>query len=46
MKDTNLKQLQAIKDQGEQQLRELKNINKVIMIKASDEIIRKNQRTK
>ena len=35
-------QLQAIKDQGEKQLREIKNINKSNMLKATDEIRRKN----
>ena len=35
IKDKNLTQLQAIKDQGEQQLRELKNINKSRSLKAS-----------
>ena len=29
IKDTNLTQLQATEDQGEQQLRELKNIDRV-----------------
>ena len=43
IKDTNLTQLQAIKDQGEQQLRELKNIDKSNTLKAIDEIRRKNQ---
>ena len=41
IKDTNLTQLEAIKDQGEQQLREVKNINKSNMLKAIDEISRK-----
>ena len=36
-------QLQAIKDRGEQQLRELKNINKSNALKAIDKIRRKNQ---
>ena len=40
--DTNLTQLQATKDQGEQQLRELKNIDKSRMLKAISEIGRKN----
>ena len=35
-------QLQAIKDQGEKQLREIKNINKSNMLKVIDEIRRKN----
>ena len=43
IKDTNLTQLQAIKDQGEQQLRELKNIDKSNTLKSIDEIRRKNQ---
>ena len=38
-------QLQAIKDQGEKQLREIKNINKSNMLKATDEIRRKNDET-
>ena len=42
IKDTNLTQLEAIKDQGEQQLREVKNINKSNMLKAIDEISRKS----
>ena len=42
IKDTNLTQLEAIKDQGEQQLRELKNINKSNTLKAINEISRKN----
>ena len=45
IKDTNLTQLQAIKDQGEQQLRELKNIDYSNTLKAIDEIRRKNQET-
>ena len=39
--DTNLTQLQATKDQGEQQLRELKNIDKSRMLEAISEIGRK-----
>ena len=35
-------QLQAIKDQGEKQLREIKNINKSNTLKVIDEIRRKN----
>ena len=35
-------QLQAIKDEGEKQLKELKNIDKSKMLKAIDEISRKN----
>ena len=42
IKDTNLTQLQAIKDQGEKQLRELKNIDKSRTLKAISEIVRKN----
>ena len=42
IKDTNLTQLQAIEDQGEQQLRELKNIDKSRTLKAISEIGRKN----
>ena len=37
-KDTSLTQLQAIKDQGEKQLRELKNIDKGKTLEAFDEI--------
>ena len=43
IKDTNLTQLQAIRDQGEKQLKELKNIDKSNTLKAIDEIRRKNQ---
>ena len=39
--DTNLTQLQATKDQGEQQLKELKNIDKSRMLEAISEIGRK-----
>ena len=42
IKDTNLTQLQAIKDQGEKQLREIKSIDKSRMLKAISEIGRKN----
>ena len=42
IEDTNLTQLQAIKDRGEQQLRELKNIDKSNRQKAIDDIRRKN----
>ena len=42
IKDTNLTQLQAIKDQGEKQLKELQNIDKSSTLKAIDEIRRKN----
>ena len=38
MKDTNLTHLQAIKDQGEQYLRELKNTDKSRTLKAISEI--------
>ena len=38
MKDTNLTQLQTIKDQGEQYLRELKNTDKSRTLKAISEI--------
>ena len=41
IKDTNLTQLQAIKDQGKKQLKELKNIDKSKTLKAIDEIRRK-----
>ena len=41
IKDTNLIQLQAIEDQGEQQLRELKNIDKSKTLKAISEIASK-----
>ena len=41
-KDTNLTQLQATKDWGKQQLRQLKNIDKSNTIKAINEIRRKN----
>ena len=44
IKDTNLTQLQAIKNCGEQQLRELKDISKSNMIKVIDEIRRRNQK--
>ena len=42
IKDTNLTQLQAIKDQGEKQLRELKNIDESRTLKEIGEISRKN----
>ena len=41
IKDTNLIQLQAIKDQGEKQLKEFKNIVMSISLKAIDVIRRK-----
>ena len=40
IKDTNLTQLQAIKDQGGKQLKEVKNIDKSKKLKAIDEIRR------
>ena len=43
IENTNLTQLQAIRDQGEKQLKELKNIDKSNMLKAIDKIRRKNQ---
>ena len=45
IKDTNLTQLQAIRDQGEKQLKELKNIDKIKLLKAIDEIRKKNDET-
>ena len=42
IENKNLTQLQAIKDQGEKQLKELKNIDKSKTLKAIDEISRKN----
>ena len=42
IKNTSLIQLQAIKDRREQQLRELKKIDKSNTLKAIDEIRRKN----
>ena len=42
IKDTNLTQVQAIKDQGEQQLKELKNLDKSRTLKAISEIGKKN----
>ena len=42
IKDTNLTRLQAIKDRGEQQLRELKNIDNSNTLKVIDDIRRKN----
>ena len=41
IKDANLTQLQAIKDQGEKQLKELKNIDKSKTLKAIGEISKK-----
>ena len=43
IEDTNLTQLQAIKDQGEKQLRKLKNIYDSRMLEVIDEIRRKNE---
>ena len=42
MKDTNLTQLPATKDQGEKQLKKLKNTGKSKTLKVTDEIRRKN----
>ena len=42
IEDTNLTQLQAIKDQREKQLRELKNIDKSRKLEATDESRKKN----
>ena len=42
IKYKNEEQLQAIKDQGEKQLKELKNIDKNKTLKAIDEISKKN----
>ena len=42
IKDMNLTQSEAIKDQGKQQLRELKNINKSNTLKAINEISKRN----
>ena len=44
-KDKNEEQLQAIKDQGEKQLKELKNIDKSKTLKVIGEITRKNYET-
>ena len=41
IKDTNLTQLQAIRDQGEKQLKELKNIEESRTLEATDKIRRK-----
>ena len=46
IRDTNLTQLQAIKDQGEKQLKELKNIEESRMLEAIDKIRRKNDEAK
>ena len=42
IKNKDLTQLQAIKDQGEKQLRELKNIDKSKTLKSIGEISKKN----
>ena len=42
IKDTNLTQLQAIKDHDEKQLKQLKNIGKSKTLKAIDDITRQN----
>ena len=44
--DTNLTQLQAIKDQGEKQLRDLKNIEDSRTLEAIDKSRRKNDEAK
>ena len=46
IKDTNLTQLQAIKDQGEKHLKELKNIEESRTLEAIDKIRRKNDEAK
>ena len=46
IKDTNLTQLQAIRDQGEKQLKELKNIEESRTLEATDKIRRKNDEAK
>ena len=46
IEDTNLTQLQAIKDWGEQQLRELKNIEENRALEATDKFRRKNNEAK
>ena len=46
IEDTNLTQLQAIKDRGEQQLRELKNIEENRALEAIDKFRRKNNEAK
>ena len=46
IKDTNLTQLQAIKDQGEKQLIELKNIDKSKTLKSIGEISQKKCQSK
>ena len=45
-KDTDLTQLQAIKDQGEKQLRDLKNIEDSRTLEAIDKSRRKNDEAK
>ena len=44
IKDKNEEQQQAIKDQGEKKLKELKNIDKNKTLKAIDEISKKNNK--
>ena len=46
IKDTNLTQLQAIRDQGEKQLKELKNIEESRTLEATDKIRRKSDEAK
>ena len=46
IKDTNLTQLQAIKDQREKQSKELKNIEESRTLEAIDKIRRKNDEAK
>ena len=46
IKDTNLTQLQAIRDQGEKQLKELKNIEASKTLEEIDKIWRKNDEAK
>ena len=46
IKDTNLTQLQAIRDQGEKQLKELKNIEESRTLEATDKIRRKMMKQK
>ena len=46
IKDTNLRQLQAFRDQGEKQLKELKNIDESRTLDAIDKIRKKNDEAK
>ena len=46
IKDTNLTQLQAIRDLGEKQLKELKNIEESRTLEATDKIRRKMMKQK